>query len=181
MTTIALVGLGKMGLSHLSLVRPLPDVEVVGVCDSTGYVLDVLGKYTGLPTFTDYAEMLRSAQPDAVIVATPTHLHEPMVRAALENGIHVFCEKPLVLDPVQGEDLVRLARERNLVTRLLPGGQAPARPRRHRHRPRCARRGLRAGRRADPRPLLALAPGQRWRQPVRLRGTPLGPAHLVPR
>jgi predicted dehydrogenase len=118
MTTIALVGLGKMGLSHLSLVRPLPDVEVVGVCDSTGYVLDVLGKYTGLPTFTDYAEMLRSAQPDAVIVATPTHLHEPMVRAALENGIHVFCEKPLVLDPVQGEDLVRLARERNLVTQV---------------------------------------------------------------
>ena len=102
MTRIALVGLGKMGLSHLSLLRPLPGVEVVGVCDSTGYVLDVLGKYTGLPTFTDYAEMLRTATPDAVVVATPTHLHEPMVRAALEHGIHVFCEKPLVLDPVPG-------------------------------------------------------------------------------
>lgn len=118
MTTIALVGLGKMGLSHLSLVRPLPGVEVVGVCDSTGYVLDVLGKYTGLPTFTDYAEMLRLARPDAVIVATPTHLHEPMVRAALERGIHVFCEKPLVLDPVHGQGLVQLAREKGLVTQV---------------------------------------------------------------
>jgi scyllo-inositol 2-dehydrogenase (NADP+) len=118
MTKIALVGLGKMGLSHLSLVRPLPGVEVVGVCDSTGYVLDVLGKYTGLRTFTDYAEMLRVAGPDAVIVATPTHLHEPMVRAALEAGIHVFCEKPLVLDPVQGAALVRLAEEKELVTQV---------------------------------------------------------------
>jgi len=118
MTRIALVGLGKMGLSHLSLVRPLPDVEVVGVCDSTGYVLDVLGKYTGLPTFTDYAEMLRTAQPDAVIVATPTNLHEPMVRAALERGIHVFCEKPLVLDPVAGSALVDMAQEKGLVTQV---------------------------------------------------------------
>jgi scyllo-inositol 2-dehydrogenase (NADP+) len=118
MTRIALVGLGKMGLSHLSLLRPLPGVEVVGVCDSTGYVLDVLGKYTGLPTFTDYAEMLRSATPDAVVVATPTHLHEPMVRAALEAGIHVFCEKPLVLDPVRGAALVRLAEEKGLVTQV---------------------------------------------------------------
>jgi scyllo-inositol 2-dehydrogenase (NADP+) len=105
-------------LSHLSLVRPLAGVEVVGVCDSTGYVLDVLGKYTGLPTFSDYAEMLRVARPDAVVVATPTHLHEPMVRAALEAGIHVFCEKPLVLDPVQGASLVRLAEEKELVTQV---------------------------------------------------------------
>jgi scyllo-inositol 2-dehydrogenase (NADP+) len=118
MTRIALVGVGKMGLSHLSLVRPLPDVQVVGVCDSTGYVLDVLGKYTGLTTYTDYSLMLRDAVPDAVIVATPTHLHEPMVREALERGIHVFCEKPLVLDPVQGESLVRLAEEKGLVTQV---------------------------------------------------------------
>ena len=118
MTRIALVGLGKMGLSHLSLVRPLPDVEVVGICDSTGYILDVLGKYTGLTTYSDYAEMLRESRPDAVVVATPTNLHEPMVRAALEAGIHVFCEKPLVLDPVQGQALVRLADEKGLVTQV---------------------------------------------------------------
>jgi predicted dehydrogenase len=118
MTRVALVGLGKMGLSHLSLVRPLPDVEVVGVCDSTGYVLDVLGKYTGVPTFTDYTEMLRRARPEAVVIATPTHLHGPMVREAIEAGVHVFCEKPLVLDPAEGEELTRLAAERGLVTQV---------------------------------------------------------------
>ena len=118
MTRIALVGLGKMGLSHLSLLRPLPDVELVGVCDSAGYVLDVLEKYTGIPTFTDYADMLRRAAPEAVVIATPTHLHGPMVRAAVERGIHVFCEKPLVLDPVEGAELTRLAEARGVVTQV---------------------------------------------------------------
>ncbi len=113
-----------------------------------------------------------------------------MVREALERGIHVFCEKPLVLDPVQGEALVRLAagegpghpgRLPQPARRLLPRGQAAARPRRHRHGARGPRRGLRPGRRAHPRSLLALAPGQRWRQPLRLRRPPARPAHLVPR
>jgi scyllo-inositol 2-dehydrogenase (NADP+) len=118
MTRIALVGLGKMGLSHLALLRPLAGVEVVGVCDSAGYVLDVLEKYTGLPTFTDYGRMLERARPDALVVATPTHLHAPMVRAALEHDIHVFCEKPLVLDPLEGAQLARLAQDRGLVTQV---------------------------------------------------------------
>lgn len=117
-TRVALVGLGKMGLSHLSLVRPIPTVEVVGVCDATGYVLDILEKYTGVPTFSDYTTMLDRSTPDAVIVATPTHLHTPMVREALERGIHVFCEKPFVLDPADADDLVRLADERGLVTQV---------------------------------------------------------------
>ncbi len=43
--------------------------------------------------------MLDEAKPQAIIIATPTHLHAGMIRAALERGIHVFCEKPLVIDP----------------------------------------------------------------------------------
>ena len=48
MIDVAVVGLGKMGLSHLSMIQAHPDVNLVGVCDSTGYLLDVLGKYTGV-------------------------------------------------------------------------------------------------------------------------------------
>ncbi len=58
MIKVAVVGLGKMGLSHLSMVRAHPDVDLVGVCDSTGYLLDVLSKYTGVSTFGDLDEML---------------------------------------------------------------------------------------------------------------------------
>ncbi len=115
---IGLVGLGKMGLSHMSIVRPHPDVDLVAVCDSTRYLLDVLGKYTGVQVFSDYEAMIREAALDAVIVATPTHMHSHMVRLALEAGLHVFCEKPFVLDPADGKELAAMAESRGLVTQV---------------------------------------------------------------
>jgi scyllo-inositol 2-dehydrogenase (NADP+) len=115
---IAVAGLGKMGVSHLSIIAAHPDVRVVGVCDAAGYLLDILNKYTGVPVYKDYVQMLDAARPDAVIVATPTHLHAPMVREALDRNIHVFCEKPLFLDPQDDVVLVELARERDLVSQV---------------------------------------------------------------
>ncbi|PJJ72447.1 putative dehydrogenase [Diaminobutyricimonas aerilata] len=116
MISIAVAGIGKMGLSHLAMVRAHPDVDVVGVCDSAGYLRDVLGKYTGLPTFADYTTMLDTAKPDAVLIATPTGAHVDMVRAALDRGIHVFCEKPLSLSAADSLDLVARAEAAGVVT-----------------------------------------------------------------
>jgi predicted dehydrogenase/glycosyltransferase involved in cell wall biosynthesis len=115
---VAVVGLGKMGLSHLSMINAHPSARVVGVCDATKYLRDVLNKYTGVPTYADFAGMLDQAKPDAVIIATPTHLHGSMVREALERGIHVFCEKPLYTDPAESVALTALAAERNVVTQV---------------------------------------------------------------
>lgn len=118
MIRIAMVGLGKMGLSHLAIVRAHPEVELVAVCDSTAYLTDVLSKYTGLKCYDDYARMLQQEQLDAVLVATPSKLHAGMVQSALEKGLHVFCEKPFVLDVADGERLVALAQQRGLVTQV---------------------------------------------------------------
>jgi predicted dehydrogenase len=107
-----------MGLSHLAMIRAHPDVSVVAVVDSTGYILDVLSKYTGLRTFTDYKAMLDGAELDAVIIATPTRLHADMVRAALERGLHTFCEKPLCLTAAESLELAALAADRGLVTQV---------------------------------------------------------------
>jgi scyllo-inositol 2-dehydrogenase (NADP+) len=115
---VGLVGLGKMGLSHLSMFNAHPDVEVAGICDATGYVRAVLGKYTGLPTYDDFRSMLRTARLDAVVIATPTHLHARMVRTALDHGLHVFCEKPLCLDPDESAELTRLADGTGRVTQV---------------------------------------------------------------
>ena len=118
MIDVGIVGLGKMGLSHLAMIKAHPEVNLVGVCDATGYVLDVLAKYTKVTTYKDFVAMLDQAKPQAVIIATPTHLHATMVRQALERGIHVFCEKPLFIDPADGETLTALAAERGLVTQV---------------------------------------------------------------
>lgn len=118
MIRVAVVGLGKMGASHLSIINAHPDVQVTAVCDPTGYILDVLGKYTGLKGYADYAEMLRTAELDAVIIATPSRTHGPMVEQALAKGLHVFCEKPFCLDPAESRKLAGVADERGLVNQV---------------------------------------------------------------
>ncbi len=118
MITVALAGLGKMGLSHLSIIRPHPLVDLVGVCDPGAPFLGVLAARTDVATFTDYERMLEETTPDAVVIATPSFLHADMVRAALTRGIHVFCEKPLFLDTRDGAELTALAAQRGLVTQV---------------------------------------------------------------
>ncbi|HLS55618.1 MAG TPA: Gfo/Idh/MocA family oxidoreductase [Zeimonas sp.] len=118
MIRVGVAGLGKMGLSHLAMIRPHPDVEVAGVCDTTGYVVDVLEKYTGVRAFSGFEAMLDAAALDAVLISTPSRFHAGMVRTALERGLHVFCEKPFVLDPVEGEELARVAESKGLVNQV---------------------------------------------------------------
>lgn len=115
---IAVVGLGKMGLSHFSMVNAHPDTQTLA-CDSAGFLVDVLGKY--LPhtkIYTKYEELLDTGNLDAVVIATPSRLHVPMVRAALERGIHVFCEKPFCLDWRDAEELADLAEAKRLVNQV---------------------------------------------------------------
>ena len=118
MIDVAIVGLGKMGISHLAAFRAHPEVNVAAVCDSSGFLLDVLGKYSGLRAFQDLEDMLETVPLDAVVVSTPSRLHGGMVRAALDRGLHVFCEKPFSLDPAEGQALASLAEERGLVTQV---------------------------------------------------------------
>jgi predicted dehydrogenase len=115
---LGVVGLGKMGLSHLAMINAHPDVSVKAVVDSTGYILDVLSKYTGLVTYTDYQTMLDTVELDAVLIATPTRFHGPMVRAALEKGLNVFCEKPLCLTAQESRELAELAASKGVVSQV---------------------------------------------------------------
>jgi predicted dehydrogenase len=115
---LAVVGLGKMGLSHHAMINAHPRVKVEAVCDSTGYVLDVLNKYTGVRTYTDFDAMLREVELDAIIIATPSSMHTKMVKAALDKGLHVFCEKPFCLDTKEGEEVTRIANEKGLVNQV---------------------------------------------------------------
>jgi len=118
MIKTAMVGLGKMGLSHLSILRAHPDLDVVAGCDATAYLTDILSKHAGLKCYADFDDMLRSETLDALVVATPSKLHAPMVQAALERGLDVFCEKPFVLDVADGERLIELARSSSCVTQV---------------------------------------------------------------
>ena len=187
---VAVVGLGKMGLSHYAVVNAHPDVEVAGICDSSSYVLGVLKKYTGVTTYSDFDAMLDKADLDAVVIATPSSSHAKMVRAALERDLHVFCEKPFTLNPQDAEALAALSDERGLVTQVgyhnrfigaFQRGQAAARRRSDRRGDPCSGRGIRP-RRAEAKGRNLAQPAHRGRwMPVRLRRARPRPRQLVRR
>lgn len=115
---LAVIGLGKMGVSHLSIANALDDFDVVAVCDNSKLVTDVLGKTTGLKGFNDYDEVLKLAELDAVLIATPSIAHEPMIRKALDRELHIFVEKPLTLDAAASRELAELATSKGVVAQV---------------------------------------------------------------
>ncbi len=118
MIRVALIGAGKMGISHLSILGAHPQVEVVGVADNAHLVTDFLEKYAQYRCFADYNKMIEVTKPDAVVVAVPTKLHSLFVWNLLKNDIHVFVEKPFCLEVDEGLGLIEMARTRNLVNQV---------------------------------------------------------------
>ena len=118
MIKAAIIGLGKMGISHAAILGGLPDVELAAVCDSDGLIQSGFEKLTRVPFFTDYRKMIETVRPDCVYVVTPTRFHHEMVMFALEKGCHVFCEKPFALTVEQGQEMVDLARKQQRVNQV---------------------------------------------------------------
>ncbi len=118
MIKVALIGAGKMGISHLAILGAHPDVEIVGVADTTKIVTEVLSKYTNFQCFSDYHKMIEEERPDAVVVAVPTKYHASLVEQLLNRGIHVFVEKPFCLCVNDGLALTKIAIEKHLVNQV---------------------------------------------------------------
>jgi scyllo-inositol 2-dehydrogenase (NADP+) len=114
----AIVGLGKMGLSHQAIVNAHPDIVLQAVCDTSSYVLDILSKYTGVKTYSDYKRMLAEVPLDCLFVATPSRYHAEIVALAVERGLHVFCEKPFGIESEAGYRLAAQAERKGLVNQV---------------------------------------------------------------
>jgi len=111
----SIVGFGRMGLTHYSILNTHPRVEFVAICDSSAFMLKNLAKYVGAATFTDHEKMFREMKPDFAIVATPTATHAQVVECAIDNGIHAFVEKPFALNTDQGRNVLRLLQGKTIV------------------------------------------------------------------
>ncbi len=90
------IGLGQWGKEILSALSRLPSAEVTAICDTyEPYIKkgqEIAPKATAV---TDYRKLIESPDVEAVIVATPSHLHKEIAIAALQAGKHLYCEAPL--------------------------------------------------------------------------------------
>lgn len=109
---VAVVGAGFIASrGHLPALQHRTDTEVVALVDVNAERSLAVAEQFRIPaTFTDYATMLREAQPDLVIIGTPNVLHAPQTLAAIEAGAHVLVEKPMATSAVDAQRMADAAR-----------------------------------------------------------------------
>jgi predicted dehydrogenase len=115
MIRIGVIGHGYWGPNIVRNLHALDSAQVVAVCDSNPAAQKrARHAFPGVQVTSDAAEILRSPGVDAVAVVTPVWTHFELAKAALENGKHVFVEKPFTSNATQAEELIELAEKKNL-------------------------------------------------------------------
>jgi predicted dehydrogenase len=130
MKTVAVIGFGFMGKTHVINILKNRNLKLVAIVDknskaieeglsgesgnfSTGQIdPDLLQDVHRYSTFDD---CLQSESLDAVHICVHTSLHYDLAKKALNNGLHVLIEKPFCLDIKQGEELISLAEDKGLI------------------------------------------------------------------
>jgi len=126
---IAGVGVGGRGANVLA---ELESENIVALCDvDANYAAKTFKKYPKAKVYTDFRRMLEQQKDiDAVMVATPDHLHACVSMAAMQLGKHVYCEKPLTHSIWEAHRLIQAAREYKVATQMGNQGQASEETRR---------------------------------------------------
>ena len=116
---VGIIGFGRMGLTHFSIINSHPSVEMTAVADTSSMMLNMIKKYLPqVKMYEDYKDLLNSGRVDAVIVCTPSIMHYDVCKMAAEKGLHVFCEKPFTTDPKLASGLSELFESKGLVNQV---------------------------------------------------------------
>src|SRR5689334_4767685 len=117
---VAVVGAGGKGSSDTDETAKVGG-NIVALCDVDKKTLDKRSaKYPKARLFQDYRKMMEAMgkEVDAVIVATPDHVHAPASTLAMSMGKHCFCQKPLTHSVVEARRMRELAKKNKLATQM---------------------------------------------------------------
>jgi len=112
---VGVIGYGYWGPNIVRNLHGQKHLQATMVCDKSAASLARVRKaYPGIETVSDPMDVVRSPEIDAVAVITPVWTHYELAKLALENGKHVFIEKPFTSNSAQAEELINLAARKNL-------------------------------------------------------------------
>lgn len=123
---VALIGTGWYGKSDLFRLIQVAPVEVVALCDVDKNLLEGAAQLVSQrqkskkrpKLYGDYRKMLAETKPEIVIIGTPDHWHALQTIDALKAGAHVYVQKPISVDVMEGEAMVAAARKYNRVVQV---------------------------------------------------------------
>jgi predicted dehydrogenase len=110
-TRVAIVGLGKMGLMHASIMGMFSDVELVAICEKSSLIRRFGGKMIPGVELVENLLDLNQKDLNAILITTPPASHFSIIKSVYEDKIarHIFTEKPLAVSYSQAQELVGLA------------------------------------------------------------------------
>jgi len=112
---VGLLAYGAIGHEHNLAVQSVPGWKLTAVCDvNPERVAAAQELAPDAVAFSDATQMLDSGLVDIVVISTPPNTHFEWARAALERGIHVVLEKPMALTAAQCDEVLRIARDKDL-------------------------------------------------------------------
>ncbi|MBI4418544.1 MAG: Gfo/Idh/MocA family oxidoreductase [Ignavibacteriales bacterium] len=112
---VGIIGFGQMGRIHAYAYRSIPlyydghpcAIVLKGVCDSNEVLARKGVEQAGFEfSTTDFRELVRRKDIDIINVCTPNKMHKEALLAAIENGKHVYCEKPLAFNEAEAREIV---------------------------------------------------------------------------
>ena len=115
----ALIGFGRFGKHHANILNHHPNVTVDAICETDPVAFQqARNEFPDAKIYKDPFNMLQEVKVDAVSVVSPEDTHAEIVKATLNCGVHVFCEKPLATKLSDARQLAILAREQELKLRV---------------------------------------------------------------
>lgn len=113
-----LIGVGRMGLTHLSILNSYDNVEIVGLVDNNKSVLNVVSKHMNISCYSQSDQMFDSLNLDFIIIATPPGYHYSDIKKGLINNLNIFVEKPFVMDNSHGQELIEMISNKKLINQV---------------------------------------------------------------
>ncbi len=115
MLKAAIIGCGKIADAHAAQIQRIRGCEIVAVCDREELMAKQLfERFKVKRYYSDLREMFKEARPEVVHVTTPPQSHFALGRQCLEQGAHVYMEKPFTLNTPEAEELIELAQRKGL-------------------------------------------------------------------
>ncbi|OYT30820.1 MAG: hypothetical protein B6U94_05215 [Thermofilum sp. ex4484_79] len=109
------IGCGTVaGYGHIPAVVNSEKAELVALADVNAKRLGEMREKYGVDTYTEYIDLLKRNDVDAVIVATPTFTHCKIVSDAAKMKKHILCEKPISLSLEEADEMIKVTRENNV-------------------------------------------------------------------
>lgn len=115
MLRVGIIGCGKIADQHATAIQRIPGCEIVAACDHEELMAKQFSeRFSVGHYFTNPRDLLEQTHPDVIHITTPPQSHFSLGQFCLEAGCHIYVEKPFTINTEEAEQLIELAKRRNL-------------------------------------------------------------------